>query len=122
MNAISYWDMTYAEIRVAIQAYVKQQEVNMRTQAVIAFHQANQISLLVSRLVGNKANPPEVHEAYPGLFPEAERRAEQEKLQQQHWQIMKDRISEYASNEAEKRKRGERLGNNAGRTSGPNNS
>lgn len=112
--------MTYAEILAAINAYVKRQETQrdteMRIQSTIAYHQANQISVLVGRLVGNKNEVPTIDEAYPRIFPEMERKAELDKAQQQHWQIMKSRIEAYAANAAEKRKRGERLGNHVGRT------
>lgn len=116
MDAVSFWDMTYAEINAAISAYGKQQEAVMRIQSIIAYRQADQIASLVGIMLGNKKEPPAIHEAYPGVFPELERKAEHEKAQQQHWQIMKARIEEYAANAAEKRKRGERLGNHAGRT------
>lgn len=116
MDAVFYWEMTYGEITAAINAYSKQQEASMRIQSMIAYHQANQISVLVGRLVGSKNDAPAIYEAYPGIFPEMERKAELDKAQQQHWQIMKSRIEAYAANAAEKRKRGERLGNHAGRT------
>lgn len=117
MDAVSFWDMTYAEINASIKAYGKQRETDMRIQSIIAYHQANQISLLVGRLVGNKNDVPAIHEAYPGIFPAMEQKAEQEKAQQQskqqNWQIMKARVEAYAANAAEKRKRGERRGDNA---------
>lgn len=88
----------------------------MRIQSIIAYRQADQIASLVGIMMGNKQTPMAIHEAYPGIFPEMERKAELDKAQQQHWQIMKSRIEAYAANAAEKRKRGERLGNHAGRT------
>lgn len=88
----------------------------MRIQSIIAYRQADQIASLVGIMMGNKQTPMAIHEAYPGMFPELERKAEMDKAQQQHWQIMKARIDEYAANLAEKRKRGERLGDHAGRT------
>lgn len=115
MDAVSFWDMTYAEINASIKAYGKQRETDMRIQSIIAYHQANQISLLVGRLVGNKNDVPAIHEAYPSIFPEMERKAEEQKQQQskqQNWQIMKARVEAYAANAAEKRKRGERRGDN----------
>lgn len=93
----------------------------MRTQSVIAFHQGNQIAFLVSQMFQSKREGLEVHEAYPGFFPDLEQKAAKEKMQQQHWQIMKARIEAYAANEAEKRKRGERRGDDAGRTANFNN-
>ncbi|WP_438312216.1 hypothetical protein [Sporosarcina sp. FA9] len=105
--------MTYAEISATMTAYSKQQEVDMRIQSIIAYRQADQIASLVGIMMGNKQAPMAIHEAYPGIFPELEQKAEQENMQQQKWQIMKSRIEAYA---AEKRKRGERLGNHAGRT------
>lgn len=83
----------------------------MRVQAMIAYRQADQIASLVGIMLGNKQTPPAIQEAYPGIFPEFEKKAEEERLQQQQWQIMKARIEEYAARVAEKRKRGERHGN-----------
>ena len=113
--------MTYAEITAAINAYSKQQEADMRIQSIIAYRQADQIASLVGIVMGNKQTPMAIHEAYPGMFPELERKAKMDKAQQQHWQIMKARIEEYAAIAAEKRKRGERLGNHAGGTPDTNN-
>ncbi|MFJ7933713.1 hypothetical protein [Sporosarcina sp. NPDC096371] len=113
VDAVFYWDMTYEEITAAISAYNKQQETSMRIQSIIAYRQADQIASLVGIMIGNKQEAPAIYEAFPGVFPELERKAEMEKAQQQHWQIMKSRIEAYAT---EKRKRGERRGNDSGGT------
>lgn len=103
VDAVFYWEMTYAEILAAIKGSAKRQEVELQHQSIIAYHQANLISHLVSISLGSKQSHPELHEAFPGIFPELEKRAEMQKVKQQNWQIMKARIDAYA---AEKRKRG----------------
>lgn len=122
MDAVFYWDMTYGEINAAINAYSKNREVELREKAVIAYHQANQIGHIVGIMVGSKQSEKAIFEAYPGFFPDLEQKALQEQAkaenQQQHWRIMKERIEAYA---AEKRKRGERRGNNTGRITNTDN-
>ncbi|MEG0450956.1 MAG: hypothetical protein RR595_13955 [Lysinibacillus sp.] len=103
MDAASFWDMTYVEITVAIKAHVKRQEVDLQYQSIIAYHQANLISHLVGISLGSKQSPQELHEAFPGIFPELEKRAEMQQVKQQNWELMKARVEAYA---AEKRKRG----------------
>ncbi|GLC88704.1 hypothetical protein [Lysinibacillus piscis] len=103
MDAVFYWDMTYAEILAVIKGHVKRQEVELQYQSIVAYHQANLISHLVGIALGSKQQPKEIHEAFPSIFPELEKRAEQQKIKQQNWELMKARIETYA---AEKRKRG----------------
>ncbi|MBE1554809.1 hypothetical protein [Sporosarcina limicola] len=114
MDAVSFWDMTYAEISAAIEGFNKRQMHDMRAQAVVAFRQADLLATLISKVFGGKQAAPAIQEAFPGIFPELERQAEK----QQNWQLMKARIEAYA---AEKRKRGEARGNNAGRTTDSDN-
>lgn len=103
MDAVFYWDMTYREILAAIKGRAKRQEVELQYQSVIAYHQANLIQHLIGISLGSKQSPQELHEAFPGIFPELEKRAQQQLVKQQNWQVMKARIDAYA---AEKRKRG----------------
>ncbi|MEC1177615.1 hypothetical protein P9B03_03890 [Metasolibacillus meyeri] len=103
MDAVFYWDMTYAEILAAIKGNAKRQETKLQYESVIAYHQANLISHLVGITLGSKQPLKEIHEAFPGIFPELEKRAEQQKVKQQNWELMKARIEAYA---AEKKKRG----------------
>lgn len=115
MDAVFYWDMTYAEILAAITGYNKRQEAEMRIQSIIAYRQADQIASLVGIMIGSKQEPPSIQDAFPGIFPELEKKAEEQKHQQskqQSWQVMKARVEAYAASAAEKRKRGERRGDN----------
>ncbi|MET1173772.1 hypothetical protein ABWU89_19335 [Paenibacillus amylolyticus] len=92
--------MTYLEIKTAINAYVANKHVDLQHQALLSWHQAQLIGQLVSRVLGNKKAPPELHEAFPGIFPEET----QKKQKQQNWQVMKERVASYG---ARHRKRGE---------------
>ncbi|GGA31700.1 hypothetical protein [Psychrobacillus lasiicapitis] len=118
MDAVSFWDMTYAEIYTSIKAYQKRKETDLQTQAVISYHQANLLSHLIGIQFGSKQAQKELHEAFPGIFPKLEKQAEQQRIKQQKWQVMKARIDAYA---AEKRKRGESRGNDARRTANTDN-
>lgn len=98
--------MTLKEIVAAIEGYQKQKRTEWQYQALIAYQQANLTASFVAKVFGGTHKPPALHEAFPGLFPELER------PRQQNWQIMKARIEAYA---AERRKRGEMHGHDAGR-------
>ncbi|MEG0473326.1 MAG: hypothetical protein RR588_13415 [Solibacillus sp.] len=107
MDAVFYWDMTYKEILAAINGSVKRQKAELQFQSIVAYHQANFISHLVGISLGSKQSPQELHEAFPGIFPEQEKRAQQQLVKQQNWELMKARVEAYA---AEKRKRGKANG------------
>ncbi|WP_052523743.1 hypothetical protein [Geobacillus kaustophilus] len=110
MDAVLFWDMTLKEILVAIEAEQKRKLEALRQQAMIAYRQADLIACLVGILLGSKQNPPTLTETFPGIFPELER------PRQQNWQLMKARIEAYA---AERRKRGEKHGNDIGKIANP---
>jgi len=118
VDAFFYWDMTYAEISESIKSFQKRQEVDLQFNAVISYHQANLLSHLIGIQFGSKQAQKELYEAYPGIFPKQEKQAEQQRIKQQKWQVMKARIDAYA---AEKRKRGESRGNDARRTASTDN-
>lgn len=99
MDAVFYWDMTYAEIIATIEAYNKRKQADLKEKAVFAYKQANLIAAFVGASFSSNASPPSIHEAFPDLF-----EAPKLQFQQQPWQIMKERIEAYA---AAKRKRGE---------------
>lgn len=120
VDAFFYWDMTYAEISTAINAFQEKRKDQLQMDSIIAYHQANQIAHLVSIALGSKQPQKEIYEAFPKIFPELEKQAEVQKIKQQNWQIMKARVEAYAANMKERRKRGEQHGNDARRTSNPN--
>lgn len=121
MDAVFYWEMTYGEILAAIKGFNKRQETDLQSKAIINYHQSNLIAHLVGIQLGSKQAPQELHEAFPGIFPELERKAEIERIKQQNWQIMKARVEAYAAHLAEKRKRGEDHGNDIRGTANSNN-
>ncbi|OUM86649.1 MAG: hypothetical protein BAA01_11615 [Bacillus thermozeamaize] len=108
VDAVSFWDMTFREILVAIEGVQKRRREELQIQALIAYQQSYLIADLVGIVFGSKQKPPRLHEAFPGIFPEVPR--------QQDWRLMKARIEEYA---AERRKRGEKHGHDAGRAPDP---
>ncbi|MFC5468410.1 hypothetical protein ACFPPD_06735 [Cohnella suwonensis] len=109
--------MSYREIIAAIDGYqsrlkIEQERMkaDMQVQAIVAYREANLISVLVSRLLGGKAKSPTLAEAFPGIFPE-----EMLASRTQDWRIMKDRIASYG---VRHRKRGEQRGNHDRGTTG----
>jgi hypothetical protein len=102
VDPVGYWDMTYLEIKTAIQAYEARTRFDLQHQALLSWHHAQLIGQLVSRVMGSKKAPPELHEAFPGIFPE-ELVKQAEK--QQDWRVMKERVAAYG---AQHRKRGEK--------------
>ena len=93
--------MTYLEIKTAINAYAANKHAELQHQALLSWHQAQLIGQLVSRMLGNKKAPPELHEAFPGIFPEELKKQAQK---HQNWQVMKERVAAYG---ALRRQRGE---------------
>ncbi|WP_127539391.1 hypothetical protein [Paenibacillus illinoisensis] len=106
MDPIQYWDMTYQEITVSIEAYTARRKADLQLEAVLSYRQAQLIGKLVSRALGDKQKPPELQEAFPGIFPE--------ELfdQRQDWRLMKERVAAYG---ARHRKRGEKKHGHDGR-------
>ncbi|MCM1564926.1 MAG: hypothetical protein NC238_03020 [Dehalobacter sp.] len=100
MDTVFYWNMTYEEISAAIRGRQNQNLNDIKTQALVAYRQADLIAALVGIRFGSKQQAPNLFEAFPGIFSE-----EEVKPKQQNWQVMKARIETYA---AERRKRGER--------------
>lgn len=110
MDPVGYWDMTYLEIKTAIRAYEARQKTDLQHQALISWHQAQLIGQLVQRVLGNKKKTPELHEAFPGIFPEE---LVQQAEKQQDWRVMKERVAAYG---ARHRKRGEMKHDHRGTT------
>lgn len=113
VDPVRFWDMTYGEIKAAIDGYnerikLEQEKIkaDMQVQAIVAYHQAQLIGAVVAQVLGDKHKLPSLGEAFPGIFPE-----ETIRPRQQDWRVMKARIAAYG--EAWKRKRGESSGNDA---------
>lgn len=106
MDPVQYWDMTYQEISVSIEAFTARKRADLQLEAVRSFRQAHLIGALVSRILGNKQKPPELQEAFPGIFPE------EMFEQRQDWRVMKERVAAYG---ARHRKRGEKQHGHDGR-------
>jgi hypothetical protein len=114
IDAAAYWDMTYGEIVAAIKAHASRHKVELQQAAYLAYQQAHVITAMMSRVLGGKKSPPTIHQAFPGLFPQAER------PQQQDWRLMKARMEVYAD---AKKKWGEKQhGHKTGGAAGPNHS
>jgi hypothetical protein len=102
--------MTYQEITVSIDAYVAKQKTDLQHQALLSFNQAQLIGQLVQRALGSKKKPPELHEAFPGIFPDE---LVQQSQKKNNWQVMKERVAAYG---ARYRKRGEKQHDDRGTT------
>ena len=104
MDAVFYWDMTYAEIITAINANNKKLErdwkENLQAQAIIAYKLGELIGIALN---DPKKYPANVEEAFPKIFDDIKSDGPSK---QQDWQIMKARIEQY--NYLHKQKRGEK--------------
>lgn len=94
MDAVFYWDMTYAEIITAINANNKKLErewkENLRGQAIIAYKLGELIGIAFNE---PKKYPGTVKEAFPKVFDDDTK--DDGPSKQQDWQIMKARIEQY---------------------------
>lgn len=100
MSVFDFWDMTYGEILMTIEAYNERLLVNLKEKAVMDYQLANIIGLSVARLMDNNAKYPEIHEVYPSIFKEPET----EKPVQVDWRVAKERLMKYT--DAHNKKRG----------------
>lgn len=105
VDAVAFWDMTYKEIIAAIEGNQRRVKSEFQIQATLIYRLGN----LVGCAVNDPAKYPTIHKAFPGLF-------EEPKVKQQNWELMKERIAMYA---AERRKRGEKNGDDARRAPNP---
>lgn len=97
MDAVFYWEMTYKEIKTAIEGKQKSIKQDMQIQA----NMIHQLGSLIGVAVNEpKKYPRTAKEAFPKLFDDAK-----PPTKQQDWQVMKARIEQY--NSYLKQKRGE---------------
>ncbi|MDD3840758.1 MAG: hypothetical protein PHP06_09350 [Clostridia bacterium] len=97
MDAVFYWEMTYGEIRAAIEGNQKKLKTQMQIKASIAY----QLGSLVGIAFNEPEKYPKIEKAFPNLFDDVI----DNEPRQQSWQIMKARIEQY--NTYLKQKRGE---------------
>ncbi len=100
MDAVFYWDMTYAEIMAAIEGTQKKTKSEIQIQASLVHKLGSLIGLAVN---DPKKYPSTSKDAFPKLFDDLV----EDTSKQQPWQIMKERLNDY--NAYLKRKRGENI-------------
>lgn len=100
MDAVFYWDMTYKEIKTAIEGNQKKLRQDMQMQAVMTYK--------LGELIRIAFNDPKKYPSSPkkafkntGIFDDVNEMP----TKQQDWQVMKARIEHY--NSLRKKKRGE---------------
>lgn len=92
-----FWDMTYKEIRISIQAVSEDKLDEMRYHAKMI----HTLGALVGIAGWSKDPYPEITEVFPGLFDEAE---EAERRQEIQMQMEKDKWLAFAESFNQKRK------------------
>ena len=97
MDAVFYWEMTYAEIKAAIDGNQKKVKGEMQVQAGIAY----QLGSLIGIAFHEPNKYPTIEKAFPKLFDNIQKIPDK----QQGWQIMKARVEQYST--YLKQKRGE---------------
>jgi len=63
-----YWNMTYGEILLSVEAYRETNRLRVREVASFNHSLANLIALSVNRLLDKKAKYPSLKESFPNLF------------------------------------------------------
>jgi hypothetical protein len=89
VDAVFYWDMTYAEIKTTIESNQKRIKEEMQAQASIAYK--------LGELIGIAFNEPEKYPALKNAFPKLFDDIQEIPDKQQDWRVMKARIEQYNS-------------------------
>lgn len=100
MDAVFYWDMTYAEILASIEGNQRKTKLEMQFNASLVYKLGSLIGVAVNE---PKKYPSTSKEAFPKLFDDLV----EDRSKQQDWQVMKERINKY--NTHLKQKRGEKV-------------
>ena len=88
MDAVFYWDMTYAEIQAFIEGNQAREKAKLMNQASLIHN----LGYLMAYSFHSPKAYPKMNEAFPGLFDELVK--EQHKTEQ--WEINKARMQAYA--------------------------
>lgn len=92
INMFEFWEMTYGEIVMTIEAYRENERLRIREVASFNWNLGNLIGLSVNRLMDKNAEYPSLKESFPSVFSDLE----DEEPVQQDWQVAKARILQYA--------------------------
>ena len=68
INEERFWEMNIAEIRRAIESYIRVRKLETQEKATYDYTLAQLIVKGVSKCLGDKSNYPTIEEAYPGIF------------------------------------------------------
>lgn len=74
----AYWDMTIAELSRAIESHNRRKKEQERAQASFDYLLADTIGKSIARIYSSSAKMPELFEAYPTLFDNAEIQAQKQ--------------------------------------------
>lgn len=96
-----FWDYTYGELIIIIQAMNDKEMLRMRQEALNTYILADLIGASVARLMDKNSKFPAIHDVYPSLF-------EKPQPKQQDWQLTKARLLEYANAHNKKRSEGKK--------------
>ena len=72
INTFQFWEMTYGEISVTVDAHRETSRLRVREVAGFNHSLANLIGLSVARLMDKKSKYPTLKEAFPGMFDDLE--------------------------------------------------
>jgi len=102
ISAYGFWEMTYGEIVMTIEAFKENERLRIREIAGFNYQLANLIGLSVARIMDKDAEYPTIQKAFPNIFNEL---ADREEPQEEDWQVTKAKMLQYA--EAVNRERGD---------------
>lgn len=98
-----YWELTFGEINMYIDAYNQKKEEELKQQLTVAHAQADLIGASVARLMDKNAKYPSLFDAFPGIFAK-EKQQYDELMAEQAWKVQMARLMEYSQFHNNKRK------------------
>lgn len=81
ISIFDFYDMTFAEVRIVINAYFEKQKRELQQTASMVYAEASLTAMFVGKLISEKAKVLTLYQAFPELFKEeikAEEKARQE--------------------------------------------
>lgn len=95
MDFQQFWDSTYKEIIMYIQAYNRREENKLKTYATMVYRLADIMCPSIARLLSEKAQYPKISAVFPGLFPEEESEEAEEAIEQNKTMHLKAVMTQY---------------------------
>lgn len=87
-----YWDMTFEEINVTIEAYNRKQKNELQKQATFDYKLADLIGSSVARIMESNAEYPDIFKVYPQFFDKEIKEEYERKVKEQEQKLIVEQI------------------------------